>query len=233
MSKKGKETTAEQRIENFEEALTRTEQFIEDNQKPLMVVVGILVVLVVAFTVYRRYIVAPKQKEAQNQMYVAERYFERDSFNLALNGDGNNLGFLDIIDDYKITKSANLARYYAGICYLHLGEYESAIDYLSRFKSHDQMLSVIAKGATGDALLQQGEKDKALEHYLAAGNANGNEFLSPIYLMKAGALLEDLGKYKQALEVYREIQEKYPQSQEGKDIDKYITRVELLAGEKD
>lgn len=228
MSKKGKNIKADQRIENFEDTLTKTEQFIEDNQKPLMIAVGILVVLVLAFTSYRRYIVAPKQKEAMSQMYVAEQYFERDSFNLALMGDGNNLGFLDIIDDYGITKSANLARYYAGICYLRLGDYESAVDYLTKFKSKDQMLSVISRGATGDAYLQTGNQEKALEHYLKAAQASENDFLAPIYFMKAGELFEDMGEYSKAIDLYQIIQDRYPDSQEGKNIDKYILRAKLL-----
>ncbi|NOY36045.1 MAG: tetratricopeptide repeat protein [Chlorobi bacterium] len=231
MAKKGKEVQTEHRMENFEEALTKTEQFIEDNQKILTIIVGIIVIIVIGFTVYRRYVVAPKQKEAMSQMYVAEQYFERDSFNLALNGDGNNLGFLDIIDTYGITKSANLAKYYTGICFLHLGKYEDAIDYLSKFKSKDKMLSVIAKGALGDAFMQTGDTQKALDHYLQAGNASDNAFLAPIYLMKAGEVLESLDEYNRALTIYREIQEKYPKSQEGRNIDKYISRVELLSGE--
>jgi tetratricopeptide (TPR) repeat protein len=227
MAKKVKKGQGDNRIENFEEALTRTEQFIEDNQKPLMIVVGILVVIVVAVTVYKRYIVSPKQKEAQSQMFVAEDYFERDSFNLALNGDGNNLGFLDIIDVYKITKSANLAKYYAGICYLHLGDYDNAIDYLSKFKSKDQMLSVIAKGAIGDAYMQAGDKEKGLDYYLEAGENSENEFLAPMYLMKAGEVLEDFGEYGRALSIYTDIKDKFPKSTEGRDIDKYIIRAKL------
>ena len=164
-------------------------------------------------------------------MLFRSQYFERDSFNLALNGDGNNLGFLDIIDTYGITKSANLAKYYTGICFLHLGKYEDAIDYLSKFKSKDQMLSVIAKGALGDAYMQTGDSQTALDHYLQAGNVSDNAFLSPIYLMKAGEVLESLDEYNRALTIYREIQEKYPKSQEGRNIDKYISRVELLSGE--
>ena len=218
----------EKQVEGFEEALTRTEQFIEDNQKVLTIIVGVIIVIVVGFTLFKKMIVLPKNKEALSQMYVAEDYFEKDSFNLALNGDGNNLGFLDIIDQYKITKAANLAKYYAGISFLHLGQYEDAIHYLSIFHSHDLMISVVAKGAMGDAYMQLGEEEKALEYYIKASKSSKTDFVTPIYLMKAGEVMEDLKKYDRALAVYTEIRDNYPKSKEGQNIEKYITRVKLL-----
>ncbi len=217
----------EKQVESFEEALTRTEQFIEDNQKILTIIVGVIVVVVVGFTFFKKMVVLPKYKEALSQMYVAEDYFEKDSFNLALNGDGNNLGFLDIIDQYKITKAANLAKYYAGISYLRIGQYEDAIDYLTRFHSKDLMVSVVALGATGDAWMQLGDKEKALEYYLKASEKSKAGFVTPIYLMKAGEVLENLKRYDKALEVYNEIKDNYPESKEAQNIEKYITRVEL------
>ena len=217
----------EKQVEGFEEALTRTEQFIEDNQKILTIIVGVIVVLVVGYTFFKKVVVQPRYKEALSQMYVAERYFEKDSFNLALNGDGNNLGFLDIIDQYKITKAANLSKYYAGISYLHLGQYDDAINYLSRFHGRDVMVSVVALGAIGDAWMQQGDKEKALDYYLKAANKTKADFVTPIYLMKAGEVLENLKRYDKALEVYTEIKEKYPKSKEAQNIEKYITRVKL------
>ncbi len=217
----------EKQVESFEEALTRTEQFIEDNQKILTIIVGIIVVIVVGYTFFRRMVVQPKYKEALTQMYVAEDYFEKDSFNLALNGDGNNLGFLDIIDQYKITKAASLAKYYAGISYLRLGQYEDAIAYLTKFHSKDLMVSVVALGATGDAWMQLGDKKKALEYYLKAAGKTGAGFVTPVYLMKAGTVLEELKDYDKALEVYNKIKDKYPESREAQNIEKFITRVKL------
>ena len=224
---KKKIESTEKKVESFEEALTRTEQFIEDNQKILTIIVGVIVVIVVGFTFFKKMVVLPKYKEALSQMYVAEDYFEKDSFNLALNGDGNNLGFLDIIDQYKITKAANLAKYYAGISYLHLGQYDDAIDYLSHFHSSDLMVSVVALGAVGDAYMQLDNKEKALEYYLKAANKSKADFVTPIYLMKAGEVMENLKQYDKALEAYTEIKNKYPKSDESRNIDKYITRVKL------
>jgi tetratricopeptide (TPR) repeat protein len=158
-------------------------------------------------------------------MYMAEQYFEKDSFNLALNGDGNYLGFLDIIDDYSITPQAKLARYYAGISYLHLGKYDEAIDYLGGFKTKDVILKPVAIGALGDAYLEKGDESKALNQYNKAISASDNEMSTPIYLMKAGRLSEKMNKPGKALEYYTKLKEKYPESNEGRTVDKYIARI--------
>ena len=158
---------------------------------------------------------------------MAENYFEKDSFNLAINGDGNYLGFLDIIDDYGITKSANRAKYYAGVSYLYLGEYEVAIDFLKSFKTDDLLLAPVAAGAQGDALVELGEMDKALKQYKKAYSVSENEFTTPVYMMKAAGLLETMDEPKEALILYELIKAKYPTSAEGTNIDKYIARVKL------
>jgi len=216
-------------VDDVENALTRTEQYIEENQKSLMIIVAAIIVIVGGYLGYQRFLVAPQEKEASAQMFMAERYFEQDSFRLALNGDGMNYGFLDIIDEYSITKSANLASYYAGISYLNLGEYEEAIDYLKDFDSTDEMVGPVSIGAMGDAHAELGEYDKALSMYKKAASKASNEFLSPIYLMKAGILYEQNGEYDKALEVYQEIEKEYKESREGRQIEKYIARVKQMS----
>jgi len=215
------------KMEGVEVALTKTEQFIEDNQKTLSIAIGIIVVIVAAFLGFKRFYVAPLEKEAQASMFVAEQYFQRDSFNLALNGDGNNWGFIDIISDYKFTKSANLAKYYAGISNLYLGDYEEAISYLKKFKSDDLMVGTIAIGAIGDAYSELNELDKAASYYEKAAANNKNEFTTPVYLNKAGLIYEELGKYNKVVEMFEKIKTDYPNSQEGKSADKFIARAKI------
>jgi tetratricopeptide (TPR) repeat protein len=228
MAKKKKPTPPEG-IQGVEGALSKTEQFIEDNQKILTIVTLSAVAIVVIFLGYKRFIVQPAENEAQSQMFVAEQYFERDSFNLALYGDGNYYGFLDIIDEYKITKAANLAHYYSGISYLRMGEYESAIEYLKKFDSDDHMLAPLTQGALGDAYLELDDQEEALRHYERASSLNDNAFLSPIFLFKAGRIYESLGDFTKALRNYERIKSDYPESQEARNIEKFITRVKLQA----
>jgi tetratricopeptide (TPR) repeat protein len=220
-------TTEHSSIENVGQALNKAEQFIETNKTPLIAIVSAIIIIVGGFFLYKKYYVAPQEKEAQEQMFVAEQYFEKDSFNLALNGDGNNWGFLKIIDEYGVTKSADLAHYYAGICYLHTGKFQNAIDQLESFDSDDKLISPIAIGAIGDAYVELGNKEKGVKYYVDAAEESENEFTSPIYLMKAGGIYESMGKYEKALDVYNQIKANYPRSTEGRMIDKYITRASL------
>jgi tetratricopeptide (TPR) repeat protein len=223
-----KRSQAPDKLEEVESALSRTERYIEDNQKLLTIIILGLVVVVIAFMGYKRFIAIPAEKEAQSQMFMAERYFEQDSFNLALYGDGNNLGMLDIIDDYGITKSSELAHYYAGISFLHLGEFEQAIEQLEKFSSDDKMIKLIATGAIGDAYLELGEPLKAITYYEKAATTEDNVFVNPIYLMKAGQVYESQEKFQKALETYRKIKDNYPESQEAQEIEKYIAKVKLM-----
>ena len=222
-----KKTQQEDNLQELESALTKTERFIEDNQNMITYIVGGIILVVILFLGFSKFYLQPKEDEALSQMFMAENYFEKDSFNLAINGDGNYLGFLDIIDDYGITKSANRAKYYAGISYLHLGQYEDALDYLQDFKTDDLLLAPIVEGAQGDALLELGETDDALKQYKKAISASDNELTTPVYMMKAASLLETMDELEDALALYEELKEKYPTSTEGTNIDKFIARVKL------
>lgn len=220
-----KNVKQEDNLQELESALTKTEQFIEDNSKIISYVVGGIIVVVAAYLGFNRFYVQPKEDEAVSQMFMAENYFEKDSFNLAINGDGNYLGFLDIIDDYGITKSANRAKYYTGISYLYMGQYEDALDYLNDFKTDDLLLAPVAEGAKGDAYLELGETDTALKHYKKAYSLSDNELTSPVYMMKAANLLESMDELEDALALYEDIKTKYPASTEGTNADRYIARI--------
>jgi len=218
----------EERIVAVEEAFGKTEQFIEKYQNVILIVVGIIVVVVLGFFGFKRYYLAPKEKDAQGQMFMAEKYFEQDSLKKALNGDGQYLGFLAIIDEYGITKSANLAHYYAGICYLKLGQYEEALKQLEKFDAGDLVVGPMAKGAMGDAQMELKQVQKAADLYEEAAGMTKNEFTSPFFLMKAAMAYDELGNLEKALALYKRIKEEYPRSVEGREIDKYISFTQAL-----
>ncbi len=213
-------------IENVEQTLTKTEQFLEQNYKPLLYVLVGAVVLVGIFWLLKLY-TNKQNEEALSQMYMAEQYFGQDSLNLALNGDGNNLGFIDIAKEYKSTKSGKLANFYAGASLIHLGQFEEAIEYLNKYNLKDEVLAPQARGLIGDAKVELGDFAAGIKYYLEAATMADNDFHSPIYLMKAGMLHESQGNHAEALKLYEQIQEKYPESNEGRSIDKYIARVKL------
>jgi len=218
----------EERIVAVEEAFSKTEQFIEKHQKTIMIVVGVIIVVVLGYLGFKRLYIAPREKDAQSQMFMAEKYFEQDSLNKALHGDGNYLGFLDIIDQYSMTKSANLSHYYAGICYLKKGEFQNALDQLNHFSSGDEVVGPMALGATADAYMELGQTEKAASLYLKAADKRKNELTTPMLLMKAGMAYEIAGNNDKALEAYTRIKEEYLRSNEGREIEKYIARIKAL-----
>ncbi len=222
-----KKTSADISFENVENVLSKTEKYIEENQKSLTIIVLVIALITGAYLGYKKLYLAPTELEAQSEMYVAEKYFEKDSFRLALEGDGSYMGFIDIIDEYGITKCANLANYYAGICYFKLGEYEEAIECLKKFESDDIMVETVAMGAIGDSYVELRELEKAVEFYMKAAERKKNDFTSALFLKKAGIVYEELNNYKKALEVYERIETQFPKSEESRDIEKYITRVKL------
>ncbi len=221
-----KEQHQEDSFENVESALTKTEQFIEDNQKLISFAAIALIVLVGGYWAFKKLYMEPLQKEAQENVFYAQQYFQRDSFNLALNGDGMNPGFLGIIDTYGATNVGELAEYYAGVCYLHLSDYESAIQYLSGFSTDEPIMKATAQGVTGDAYLESGDNQKAIEWYQKATKAD-NEMVTPFYLFKLGLVYEEGNQKDEALKAYSRIKNDYENSFEARQIDKYITRVKI------
>lgn len=218
----------EELLVDVEEVYGKTETFIEENKNEIISVVVGIVVVIGGYFAYSNFVAAPNEKEAKEMMFMAEQYFQQDSLNKAIYGDGVNMGFLEIEDNYGSTKAGNLANYYLGIAYLRSGQYESAISSLQDFSSNDVMLSAIALGAQGDAYMELGDKSKAASFYSKAAKANANEFTSPIYLMKAGMAYEAIGEYKDALSAYQSIKKEYSTTQEGADVQKYIARVETF-----
>ena len=226
MAKKKTDKTEEQ-FAVVEETLTRTEQWVENNQKTLSTIVFAIVGVIALYLAFDKFYVDPINEEAQQELFKSVSYFEADSFNLALNGVNGEYGLLDIIDYYGSTEAGNLANYYAGVCFLKTGDNESAIDYLSDFSSDDEVVSSVAYGSMGDAYMNTGEFDNAISYWTKAAFNSKNDFTTPIYLKRAAMALEEDGNLDRALEYYTIIQKEYSNSDEARDIDKFITRAQL------
>jgi tetratricopeptide (TPR) repeat protein len=226
MAKKKTDKTEEQ-FAVVEETLTLTEQWVENNQKTLSTIVFAIVGVIALYLAYDKFYVEPVNEEAQQELFKSVSYFEADSFNLALNGVNGEYGLLDIIDDYGSTEAGNLANYYAGVCFLKTGDNESAIDYLSDFSSDDEIVSSIAFGSMGDAYMNISEFDNAINYWTKAAFNSKNDFTTPIYLKRAAVALEEDGSTDRALDYYIIIQKEYPNSDEARDIDKFITRAQM------
>lgn len=212
---------------NLATARTKLSIFFEDNQKIILGVVAGIVLIIGGWFVYHNLIMQPKEEKAMAQMWMAQVQFEQDSFNLALENPGGGYnGFLKIISDYKGTKAANLSNYYAGISYLNLGNFDEALKFLNDFNPNGIIGPVMKHGSLGDVYSELNQMDKAVDNYKKAAESSENELLTPYYLKKLAMLYETQSEYAKALEIYKKIKSKYPNSNEALSIDKYIARAE-------
>lgn len=213
-------------MQEVEEALTKTEQFLENHLNLVIyVIIGVIVVVLGVIGVQKLYI-APNNEEAQEQMFPAQNYFSVDSFDLAINGDGMSLGFLDIIDQYGSTQAAKLAKYYTGVSYLHLGEYELAIDYLKGYKTDDILLAPVSKSAIGDAYVELGEYQKAISAYKKGISISDNAFSAPVIMRKLALTYEKQGDLEKAISTLKKIMTEYPKNPDAVEVEKDIARLE-------
>lgn len=228
-------TTAEV-FRSLDEGASKTEAWVEKNQKILIGVIAVVAIGVLGYFAYHQYIQKPREVEAMNEMFQAQNYWEqaltapaKDSlFNLSLQGGEGKYGFLDIIDSYSGTDAANLAHYYAGMAYLNLNNYQEAIAQLDKFSSKDEILAPLAKGAIGDAFAQLNQNEDALKYYEEAAKMRSNDFTTPRFLLKAGIVAMALNKNDKALKHFEKIKEDYSKSPEATKAEIYIGRAQAM-----
>ena len=202
--------------------------FIKKNQKQVVYLFAALIIAVLGYFGYAELYQKPLEAKAADAMYVAEKYFANDSSELVLNGDGTSKGVLYIIKEFGGTKAANLAKYYAGMSYYRLKDYNKAIDYLKDFSTDAKQVQAVAYGSIGDAYSELKKNDEAIEFYKKAGtHFPEDEAISSEYLFRAASFLELNGKNDAALEIYMQIKKNYPKSEKGFSIDKYINRLQV------
>mgnify|MGYP002998795256 FL=1 len=214
---------------NVEDALTQSEAFLVKYKNAIIGGVVAVIIIVAGFFMYKNLYAEPREEKAQAALFKGQEYFEQDAYEQALNGDSiGYVGFLKVADEYSGTKAANLAKAYAGICYAQLGKYDEAVKMLDGFNGGDQMVAPAILGATGNCYAQLGQLDKAASTLLSAADKADNNSLSPIFLMQAGEILVKQGKYDDAVNAYTKIKDKYFQSYQAMDIDKYIEQAKLM-----
>ena len=214
---------------NVEDALTQSEAFLIKYKNAMIGGVVAVIIIVAGFIMYKNLYAEPREEKAQAALFKGQEYFEQDAYEQALNGDSIGfVGFLKVADDFSGTKAANLAKAYAGICYAQLGKYEEAVKMLDSFNGKDQMVAPAILGAAGNCYAQLGQLDKAASTLMSAADKADNNTLSPIFLMQAGEILVKQGKYDDAVDAYTKIKDKYFQSYQAMDIDKYIEQAKLM-----
>ena len=229
-------TTAEV-FASLDEGASKTEEWVEKNQKAIFGVIIVILVGALAYMAYGKFIQEPKVEEAANELTVAQESFTtalestntnvKDSLYLvALNGSQGKYGLLEIADKYSGTPAANLAHYYAGMSYLEIKDYKNAISHLEDFSSNDMMLGPLAKGAIGDAFMQLDQADVALDYYEQAFKKNTNDFTTPRFLFKAAVAAIDLGKNDVAVNYLNRIKNEFKDSDYANQVDMYLGRAQ-------
>lgn len=218
--------------EVIESAISGSEKFIMENGKKLLTLLVAVVVVVGGFFAYKYLVTVPRQQKASEMMFTAQQAFALDSMAIALNGDGVNAGFLDVINSYGSTPEGNIANHYAGVCYLKLGQYEKAIASLSAYNAVSGTAAGIINaqnaGLQGDAYVQLSNLNKAISMYEKAIAVDDNALTAPYYLFKMGTIYKKLGNNAKALESYKRIRNEYPGSMEAQNVDRYIGQLEQL-----
>ncbi|MFT3823460.1 MAG: tetratricopeptide repeat protein [Chitinophagaceae bacterium] len=209
-----------------DKVVASAQQFWSKNSKYILYGLLAVILLVGGTYVYNSYFREPEEQKAAEAIWKAQSYYTQDSLKLALNGDGVNMGFLKVIDKFGGTKSGNLAKFYAGSCYLQLGEFGNAVKYLEGFSTDQKEVKLRATGLLGDAYAEQGKKKEAIDAYTKAGSmAEDDDVNSPEYLFRAALLSQDLGKDKEAIDLLKSIKSKYPSSQRAYEADKYLAKL--------
>lgn len=209
-----------------ERVVDSARDFWGKNNKLITYAVVGLVVVIGGYFAYNNFFKGPAEAKAAEAIWKAEDYFRQDSFKLALNGDGKSPGFLKVISAHGGTKAGNLAKFYAGACYMQLGDFNNAIKQLKDFSTDQVLFELRTAGLLGDAHSELGKKQEAVDYYKKAGTMfEKDDANSPEYLFRAAMLSQELGKNKEAIELLHQIKDKYPNSQRAFEVDKYLGKL--------
>lgn len=208
-----------------EEILAKAQDFWGRYQKQITVALAVIVLAVVGWYGYKNFIVKPKVEKAIDAMYKAEEYYRMDSLQKALNGDGINAGFLKVISNYGGTEQGDLARFYAADCYLRTGDFNNAIKMLKDYSTSQKQYQARAYKILGDAYSELGRNEEAIASYKKAANHYADDpFASSEYLYFAASLAERAGKTNEAIELYKEVRDKYPGTTAAGESEKYLAK---------
>ena len=224
MAKTKKQEKAQPKTDELDR-LTSTESFIDKYKKPLIIGGGAIVVILLGVIGYQKFVSEPHELESREVYWPAYYEFEQDSMALAITGSEDFTGMESIAEDYSGTSGGNIANYTMALAAMDQGEYEDAIEYFDACDFEDIVVASMVIGLKGDCYVELDDYSAAVDLFEDAAEREANEFTSPMFLMKAGLAYEALDQNQDALSAYEKIKTNWSESDEAKDIDKYIARV--------
>ncbi len=228
MKKKDSNVEIEKQLAGVETSMSKAEMFFEKNGKKMLLLALAIALAIGCVYAFIRFYQNPKEEQAQNELWKTIHYFERDSFNLALHGDGTFTGFLDIVENNGSTDAGSIASYYAGVCYLKLGQLNEAIEYLKKYDGNDRLIGGGAYGLIGDAYSDLQDYSNAKKYYKKAAEHDINELNTPYFYAKLAGVFDHEQNYSESKSLYEKILQEFPNSAEARDAQKYIARYTQL-----
>jgi len=232
------ESTTAEVFNTLDETANKTEEWVAENQKYILGIVGIFALLALAYIGYDKFVKEPKEIVAANEIYQAQKFFtqaeqaastQKDSlYNLALTGGEGKLGLLDVADEYGNTSTGNVANYYAGFAYLKTGKYKEAIEFLEKFSTKEPVLKSLAYGGIGDAFAQLTNLEDALSYYNKAVSVEENSFTTPKFLLKSAKIAIELGQVNDAISSLEKIKNEYTDSTEFSEVDGLLGKANAM-----
>lgn len=224
---KRKKSSTDETLVDVVEVKEQAQDYFERNKNLILGFIAVLVIGIGGYVVYKYMIQAPKDREARQAIFRAEQQFQRDSFALALENPGGGYeGFLDIIENYSGTETANTAKLYAGISYMNVGRFDDAIDYLQSYEATGSYGPILKNGNLGDAYSELQDYEKALGFYKKAGNASPDALLTPYYLYKLGILAKRQGQEDTAQKAFERIKNEFPDSEEFRKVERLLAKAD-------
>lgn len=189
-------------------------------------VIILFILILLSYFSYIKLYINPKEEKALKEFFYAKKFFLKKKYVEALGSINNNkgyLGFLGISKKYFLTKTGNLSKYYAGLCFYKLKQYKKSISLLKYFNTDEEILISMKYGLIGDAMDKLNNQKIAVQYYIIAANISNTNFSNPFFLYKAATLFYSMNNFIFANKYFTEIKSNYPDFFISNDIDKYIT----------
>lgn len=169
------------------------------------------VLLIIAGILGYNYIQGERDAQAQEFLGAILLEYEKGDYRISLDGIGENIGLLKIVERYGSTAAGNTARFYAGNAFFALKEYDQALEQFEQFRAGRDFLG--ASATAGRAAIHELHEEYSLagDLFRRAADMDANAVRGPYYLRKSAHAYISSREIDLALDVIRQAKENYPE----------------------